>query len=83
MSTTSTAGVSTSSGASYITSTASGLDTDSLIESAVEQRTARADTIDAKVTANEEKIAAYQELQTLIEAVTDAVDGLALPAYSS
>ncbi|MFN6983140.1 MAG: flagellar filament capping protein FliD, partial [Brevundimonas sp.] len=26
---------------------------------------------------------AYQELQTLIEAVTDAVDGLALPAYSS
>jgi len=79
----STAGVSTSSGASYITSTASGLDTDALIEAAVAQKTARADTIDAKVTANEAKIAAYEELQTLVAAVSDAVEGLALPAYSS
>lgn len=79
----STAGVSTSSGASYITSTASGLDTDALIETAVAQKTARADTIDAKVTANEAKIAAYEELQTLVAAVSDAVEGLALPAYSS
>lgn len=83
MSTTSTAGVSTSSGVSYITSTASGLDTDALIEAAVEQKTARADTIDAKVTANEAKIAAYEELQTLVAAVSDAIEGLALPAYSS
>ncbi|GLK47242.1 flagellar hook-associated protein 2 [Brevundimonas intermedia] len=83
MSTTSTAGVSTSSGASYITSTASGLDTDALIETAVAQKTARADTIDAKVTANEAKIAAYEELQTLVAAVSDAIEGLALPAYSS
>ncbi|MFN7127603.1 MAG: flagellar filament capping protein FliD [Brevundimonas sp.] len=83
MSTTSTAGVSTSSGASYITSTASGLDTDALIETAVAQKTARADTIDAKVTANEAKIAAYEELQTLVAAVADAIEGLALPAYSS
>ncbi|WP_299172986.1 flagellar filament capping protein FliD [uncultured Brevundimonas sp.] len=83
MSTTSTAGVSTSSGASYITSTASGLDTDALIETAVAQKTARADTIDAKVTANEAKIAAYEEIQTLVAAVSDAIEGLALPAYSS
>lgn len=83
MSTTSTAGVSTSSGVSYITSTASGLDTDALIEAAVEQKTARADTIDATVTANEAKIAAYEELQTLVAAVSEAIEGLALPAYSS
>ncbi|WAC60692.1 flagellar filament capping protein FliD [Brevundimonas sp. SL130] len=83
MTTTSTAGVSTSSGASYITSTASGLDTDSLIEAAVAQKTARADTIDAKVTANEAKIAAYEEIQTLVAAVSDAIEGLALPNYSS
>lgn len=79
----STAGVSTSSGASYITSTASGLDTDALIEAAVAQKTARADTIDAKVTANEAKIAAYEELQTLVASVSDAIETLALPAYSS
>lgn len=83
MATTSTAGVSTSSGVSYITSTASGLDTDALIEAAVEQKTARADTIDATVTANEAKIAAYEELQTLVAAVSEAIEGLALPAYSS
>lgn len=83
MSTVSSAGVSTSSGASYITSTASGLDTDALIDAAVAQKTARADTIDAKVTANETKISAYQQLQTLVGAVSDAIVSLALPAYSS
>lgn len=79
----STASVSTSSGTSYITSTASGLDTEALIEAAVAQKTARADTIDAKVTANDAKIAAYQELQTLVSAVADAMQDLALPEYSS
>lgn len=83
MTTSSTAGVSTSSGASYITSTASGLDTDALIETAVAQKTDRADTIDAKVTANEAKIDAYSEMQTLVSAVSEAIKGLALPAYSS
>lgn len=79
----STAGVSTSSGASYITSTASGLDTDALINAAVAQKTAPADTIDAKISANAAKISAYSEIQTLVGAVSGAIESLALPAYSS
>lgn len=74
---------STSGSASYITSISSGLDTDALIDAAVAQKTARADTIDAKVTTNTTKISAYQEVQTLVEAVSDAMESLALPAYSS
>ena len=74
---------STSGSASYITSISSGLDTDALIDAAVAQKTARADTIDAKVTANTTKISAYQEVQTLVAAVSDAMESLALPAYSS
>jgi flagellar hook-associated protein 2 len=74
---------STSGSASYITSISSGLDTDALIDAAVAQKTARADTIDARVTTNTTKISAYQEVQTLVEAVSDAMESLALPAYSS
>ena len=79
----STASVSTSSGTNYITSTASGLNTEALIEAAVAQKTAPADTIDAKVTANDAKIAAYQELQTLASAVAGAMEALALSEYSA
>ncbi|QTC89929.1 flagellar filament capping protein FliD [Brevundimonas goettingensis] len=74
---------STSGSASYITSISSGLDTDALIDAAVAQKTARADTIDAKVTENTTKISAYQEVQTLVAAVSDAMESLALPAWSS
>lgn len=81
--TTSTGAASTSGSTSYITSISSGLDTDALIEAAVAQKTARADTIDAKVTANETKVVAYQEVQTLVAAVADAMQSLALPEYSS
>lgn len=79
----STAGVSTTASASYITSTASGLDTDALIEAAVAQKAAPADTIDARITANAATVAAYEELQTLVGAVSDAVASLAMPTYSS
>ncbi|MFT4254464.1 MAG: flagellar filament capping protein FliD [Caulobacter sp.] len=81
MTTTST--VSTSGSTSYVSGTVSGLDTDSLIEAAVAQKTSRADTIDAKVTANETKIASYQELQTLLQAVSDSMESLASTTYSS
>lgn len=79
----STATASTSGSTSYISSISSGLDTDALIDAAVAQKTARADTIDARVTANTTKISAYQQVQTLVEAVSDAMTALALPAYSS
>ena len=79
----SSAAVSSSGTRSYVTSTASGLDTDALIETAVAQKTQRADTLDARVSANEEKISAYQEVQDLVGAIVDAMAELALPEYSS
>jgi len=81
--TTSTSTVVTSGSTTYISSTASGLDTDALIEAAVEQKTARADTIDAKITANEAKISAYETLQGLLSDISDALSDLASPDYSA
>lgn len=81
--TSSTSTVVTSGSTTYISSTASGLDTDSLIEAAVAQKTARADTIDAKITANQSKITAYETLQGLLSDISDALSDLASPAYSS
>jgi len=80
---TTTSSVSTSGSTTYLTGTISGLDTDSLIEAAVAQKTARADTIDAKVSANETKIASYQSLQTLLQAISDSMTALAATTYSS
>ncbi|EJL34809.1 flagellar capping protein [Caulobacter sp. AP07] len=80
---TTTSAVSTSGSTSHVTGTISGLDTDALIEAAVAQKTARADTIDVKVTANQAKVAAYQTLQTLLQAVSDSMSSLAAAAYSS
>jgi flagellar hook-associated protein 2 len=89
MTTTTSTGVGTSSsvstlgGSTFITGTASGLDTQSLIAAAVAQKTAPADTLDAKVTANKAKIASYQQLQTMITALSTAMTQLAAPAFSS
>lgn len=78
-----TSSVSTSSSTSYISGTISGLDTDALIEAAVAQKTARADTIDLKVTANEAKITAYETLQDLLTAITDSMSSLKSTTYSA
>jgi flagellar hook-associated protein 2 len=75
--------VNTSGSSTYVTGTASGLDTQSLITAAVAQRTAAADTLDAKVTANKTKIAAYQQLQTLVTALSTSMSKLAAPTYSA
>ena len=80
---TTTSSVSTSGSATYVTGTASGLDTDAIIDAAVAQKTARADTIDAKVTANKTKISSYQTLQTLLQAVSDSMSDLASSTYSA
>lgn len=80
---TTTSSVSTSGSTSHVAGTISGLDTDALIEAAVAQKTARADTIDVKVTANQAKVAAYQTLQTLLQAITDSMSNLASATYSS
>jgi flagellar hook-associated protein 2 len=80
---TSTSSVSTSSSTSYVTGTISGLDTDALIEAAVAQKTARADTIDLKVTANQTKITAYETLQGLLSDITDSMSTLKSTTYSA
>ena len=80
---TTTSAVSTSGSTSYISGTVSGLDTDALIDAAVAQKTARADTIDAKVTANKTKISSYQTLQSLLRAVSDSMSDLASSTYSA
>ena len=78
MSTTSTSTALNISGTtSYLTGASSGLDTASLISAAVAQKTARADTLYAKVTANTTKIAAYQQLQSLISGLSTSMSKLA------
>jgi flagellar hook-associated protein 2 len=80
---TATSSVSTSSSTSYVTGTISGLDTDALIEAAVAQKIARADTIDLKVTANQTKITAYETLQGLVSDITDSMSTLKSTTYSA
>ncbi|MHB8284542.1 MAG: flagellar filament capping protein FliD [Caulobacteraceae bacterium] len=77
ISTGSTGTVSTIGSTTLITSSASGLDTSSLIATAMATYTASADTIDAEVTANTTKITAYTDLQTLVNAVSSSIDDLA------
>ncbi|MDB5444956.1 MAG: flagellar hook protein [Phenylobacterium sp.] len=80
---TTTSKVNTSGSSAYLTGTASGLDTQSLITAAVAQKTAPADQLDAQVTANKTKIAAYQQLQTLISGLSTSMSQLASSAFSS
>ncbi len=58
-------------------------DTDALVEAAVEAKLARADSLDTKVTANEAKIAAYEEMQTLLLAMEDSLQALRSDPSSS
>jgi flagellar hook-associated protein 2 len=88
-STTTSTGASTSSqintagSSTYVTGTASGLDTQALIDAAVAQYAQPADALDAKITANKTKIAAYQQLQSLISALSTSMSKLAAPAFST
>lgn len=79
----SSSSVNTLGSTTYLTGTASGLDTQALIDAAVAQKTQPADVLDAKVTANKTKIAAYQQLQTLVGALSTSMSKLASAAYSS
>lgn len=80
---------STSSTASYSSSTSSTsassstVDWDALIEGMVQAKLDKADTIDAKITANETKISSYQELQTLLQDMTSAAKALSNPSGTS
>lgn len=58
-------------------------DTDALVEAAVEAKLARADTLETKITANEAKIASYEEMQTLLLAMEDSLQALRSDPSSS
>jgi flagellar hook-associated protein 2 len=83
----STSSSTTSSYTSATTSTAttdtSDIDWNALIEVAVQAKLSKADSIDLKITANEAKIAGYQELQSLLADVADAADALRAVSGSS
>lgn len=73
----------TSATSTSATTDTSDIDWDALIEVAVQAKLSKADTIDLKITANEAKIAAYQELQSLLSDVADAADALRAVSGSS
>lgn len=75
-SSTTTSTYSSSATSSTATADSSDIDWDALIEVAVQAKLSKADTIDLKITANEAKIAAYQELQSLLSDVADAANSL-------
>jgi flagellar hook-associated protein 2 len=58
------------------TKTTTSVDWDALITAQVATKTAAADTIDTKITANEAKIAAYQSLQTLLATLTTSTTAM-------
>ena len=70
-------------GTTYTSSYSSGIDWDSLIEAAVTARTAAADTIDTKISDNEAKLEAYEEMQTLLQDVVTAAQALRSPSGTS
>jgi flagellar hook-associated protein 2 len=74
---------SSSSAASSIISSLTNIDWDALIEAAVAAKEVPADTIDVKITANEAKIAAYQEMQSLLSDLADAAFVLSGPTGTS
>lgn len=75
-STTSTTAASTGYSALSSSSSGTGIDYSTLIESKVQARLVRADRVDAKITANEAKITAYGDLQDLLQTVNSSLDGL-------
>jgi len=68
----------TSSGSTTYVST-SNLDSEALIEAAVQQRLAPADRLEVEIAEEEAKIAAYEELQSLTSAATSSVGTLRSP----
>lgn len=72
---TTTTTTTTSSSSTYSTvSSSSDIDWDALIEAAVAEKETAADTIDSKIEDNEATIAAYEEMQTLLQAIVDAAE---------
>lgn len=73
-SSTSTTTTSSTSSSSYTYSTSSDIDWEALVDVAVAAKEVPADTLEAKIEENEVKIAAYEEMQSLLQAITDAAE---------
>ncbi len=82
-SSTTTSLISSSATSSTSSTSTSDIDWSALIAAAVAARTAKADTIDLKVTDNEAQIAAYEELQSLLSELADAAQALRAPSGTS
>jgi flagellar hook-associated protein 2 len=63
----------TASGQTYITGTVSGLDTETLIESAVATKTAAATALDTQVSTDGSRITAYQQIQSYMNALESSL----------
>ena len=77
----STSASSTTSSTTYVTT--SNLDSEALIENAVAQRLAPADRLEVEIEEAELEIAAYEELQSLGQAMENALSALTNPDDSS
>lgn len=66
----------TSSGTSFLTGTASGIDTASLITAAVNAKLKPANRLDDTIDKNTSRISAYQQLQTYTQDMLDALERL-------
>lgn len=82
-SSTTTSLISSSTSSSTSSTSTSDIDWDALIAAAVAAKTAKADTIDVKITDNEAKIAAYTDLQSLLSDLADAAQALRAPSGTS
>ncbi|WP_094462750.1 flagellar filament capping protein FliD [Pannonibacter phragmitetus] len=76
MATVSSSTSTTTTASSYTYSSSTDIDWSALVEVAVAAKTAPADAIDVKIEANEVKIAAYEEMQSLLQAITSAADAM-------
>jgi flagellar hook-associated protein 2 len=65
------------------TTNSTSINWDTLIEAAVTAKTARATSIETKITANEAKISAYQELQDLLATLASDTEDLASSIINS
>ncbi|MBR0784407.1 flagellar filament capping protein FliD [Bradyrhizobium iriomotense] len=86
MTSVSSTGSSTSSGVTVTTSgttNSSSIDWSALIQSAVDAKTAQADTISTTITSNEAKISAYQTLQTDLQTLYSGLSSLSTAVVNS
>jgi flagellar hook-associated protein 2 len=78
--TTASSSSSTSSTKSTASTDISNIDWDSIIEASVQAKLSKADSIDLKITNNQAKIAAYQNLQSLLSTLQTSAQSLRAPS---